>query len=119
LLVEDETALRRLMQRVLERHGYHIHPAVSGMQALEIWRGHRDEIDLLVTDIIMPDGMNGRELADKLRTDKPDLKIIYCSGYANNLPGKDSPLRHHEDFLEKPFEPVKLLQKVRNCADTE
>jgi two-component system, cell cycle sensor histidine kinase and response regulator CckA len=119
LLVEDETALRRLMQRVLERHGYHIHAAVSGMQALEIWRGHRDEIDLLVTDIIMPDGMNGRELADKLRTDKPGLKIIYCSGYANNLPGKDSPLRHHEDFLEKPFEPVKLLQKVRNCADTE
>jgi CheY-like chemotaxis protein len=69
--------------------------------------------------MIMPDGMNGRELADTLRTDKPDLKIIYCSGYANNLPGKDSPLRHHEDFLEKPFEPVKLLQKVRNCADTE
>jgi len=86
---------------------------------MELWRGHRGEIEVLVTDMIMPDGMNGRELADKLRDDKPDLKIIYCSGYANNLPGKDSPLRHHEDFLEKPFEPVELLQKIRDCADAK
>ena len=74
LLVEDETALRRLMQRVLERHGYHIHAAVSGVQALEIWRERREGIDILVTDMVMPDGMNGRELADRLRTDKPELK---------------------------------------------
>ncbi len=117
LLVEDETALRRLMQRVLERHGYHIHAAVSGVQALEIWRERREGIDILVTDMVMPDGMNGRELADRLRTDKPDLKIIYCSGYANNMPGKDSPLRDNESFLEKPFEPARLLQKIRDCAD--
>ncbi|HUA37326.1 MAG TPA: PAS domain S-box protein [Candidatus Sulfopaludibacter sp.] len=117
LLVEDETVLRRLMQRVLERHGYHIHAAVSGVEALEIWRERREGIDILVTDMVMPDGMNGRELADRLRTDKPDLKIIFCSGYANNTPGKDSPLRHHETFLEKPFEPAKLLQKIRDCAD--
>ena len=117
LLVEDEPPLRQLMQRVLERQGYQIHAAVSGVQALELWRGHHDKIDILVTDMIMPDGMNGRELADKLRSDRPDLKIIYCSGYANNLPGRGSPLRHHEAFLEKPFEPAKLLQKVRDCAD--
>lgn len=117
LLVEDEKPLRQLMQRVLERQGYRIHAAVSGVQALEVWRGHHEEIDILVTDMVMPDGMNGRELADKLRTDKPDLKIIYCSGYANNLHGQDSPLRNHEAFLEKPFEPVKLLQKVRDCVD--
>ena len=119
LLVEDEKQLRLLMQRVLERQGYHVHVAASGVQAMELWRGHRGEIEVLVTDMIMPDGMNGRELADKLRDDKPDLKIIYCSGYANNLPGKDSPLRHHEDFLEKPFEPVELLQKIRDCADAK
>jgi PAS domain S-box-containing protein len=119
LLVEDETALRRLMQRVLERHGYHIHAAVSGVQALEIWRERQEGIDILVTDMVMPDGMNGRELADRLRTDKPDLKIIYCSGYANNMPGKDSPLRHNEAFLEKPFEPAKLLRKIRDCAELQ
>jgi PAS domain S-box-containing protein len=117
LLVEDETALRRLMQRVLERQGYHIHTAASGIQALEVWRERRDGIDILVTDMVMPEGMTGRELADRLRTEKPDLKIIFCSGYANNMPGKDSPLRDNESFLEKPFEPVKLLQKVRDCAN--
>ena len=119
LLVEDEAPLRQLMQRVLERHGYHIHAAVSGVQALEIWRERHDGIDILVTDMVMPDGMNGRELADRLRTEKPELKIIYCSGYANNMPGKDSPLRRNEKFLEKPFGPVKLLQKVRDCADAK
>jgi len=117
LLVEDETPLRRLMQRVLERQGYHIHTAASGIQALEVWRECQDVIDILVTDMVMPEGMTGRELADQLRTQKPDLKILYCSGYANNMPGKDSPLRHNESFLEKPFEPVKLLQKVRECVD--
>ncbi len=117
LLVEDEMVLRRLMQRVLERHGYHIHAAVSGVQALEIWRERREGIDILVTDMVMPDGMNGRELADRLRTDNPNLKIIYCSGYANNMPGRDTPLRDNESFLEKPFEPAKLLQKIRDCAD--
>ncbi|HLZ53625.1 MAG TPA: ATP-binding protein, partial [Verrucomicrobiae bacterium] len=117
LLVEDETALRRLMQRVLERHGYQIHAAISGVQALEIWRERREGIDILVTDMVMPDGMNGRELADRLRTDKPDLKIIFCSGYANNMPGKDSPLHDNESFLEKPFEPTKLLQKIRDCVE--
>jgi PAS domain S-box-containing protein len=119
LLVEDEIALRRLMQRVLERQGYHIHTAASGIQALEVWRERRDGIDILVTDMVMPEGMTGRELADRLRTEKPDLKIIFCSGYANNMPGKDSPLRHNESFLEKPFEPVKLLQKIRDCANAK
>jgi len=118
LLVEDETALRQLMQRVLERHGYHTYTAISGVQALDVWREHRNGIDILVTDMVMPEGMTGRELADRLRVDKPGLKIIYCSGYAKDMPGRDSPLRDNEDFLEKPFEPVKLLQRIRACADT-
>jgi PAS domain S-box-containing protein len=119
LLVEDEASLRRLMQRVLESHGYHIHAAVSGVQALEVWRGRREEIDILVTDMVMPDGMNGRELADQLRAEKPRLKIVYCSGYTTITPGRDFPLRSDERFLEKPFEPVTLLQKVRDCADAK
>jgi two-component system cell cycle sensor histidine kinase/response regulator CckA len=119
LLVEDEAALRRLMQRVLESHGYHIHAAVSGVQALEVWRGRREEIDILVTDMVMPDGMNGRELADQLRAEKPQLKIVYCSGYTTITPGRDFPLRYDERFLEKPFKPVALLQKVRDCADAK
>jgi CheY-like chemotaxis protein len=58
-----------------------------------------------------------REAGSPVTRCQADLKIIYCSGYADNLPDKDSPLRNNEDFLEKPFEPVKLLQKVQNCAD--
>lgn len=119
LLVEDEKPLRQLMQRVLERQGYQVHAAATGVQALEIWHGHRQEIDILVTDMIMPNGLNGRELADALKNDKPDLRIIYCSGYANNLPAKDAPTNQREDYLEKPFEPMKLLQKVRDCADAK
>lgn len=89
------------------------------MEALTFWHKHRDDIDLLVTDVVMPEGMTGQELADQLRTEKPTLKIIYCSGCANHMPGKDSPLRNNEDFLEKPFEPVKLLQRIRACGDTK
>jgi two-component system cell cycle sensor histidine kinase/response regulator CckA len=117
LLVEDEAPLRQLIQRLPERHGYRTHVAASGIQTLEIWRERHDAIHFLVTDMVMPDGLNGRESADQLRTDKPHLKIIYCSGYANNMPGKDCPLRDYGSFLEKPFEPVKLLRKIRDGAD--
>jgi PAS domain S-box-containing protein len=119
LLVEDEPALRRLLQQVLERHGYRVHSAVSGVNALKIWDEGRDGIDLLVTDMVMPEGMNGRELADRLRTDKPGLKILYCSGYADGMLGGDCPLRDNESFLDKPFEPSKLLQKIRGCLDAK
>jgi len=117
LLVEDETALRLLVQRVLERHGYHIYAAASGIQALEIWRAHRSDIDIVVSDMVMPEGMNGRELGEHLRMENPDLKIIYCSGYTDEMLGEDSPLRNNGNFLEKPFNPEVLLQRVRECLD--
>jgi CheY-like chemotaxis protein len=117
LLVEDETPVRNLMQALLKRHGYRVHTADSGVQALEVWKQHHDTIDVLVTDMVMPEGINGRELADRLRTDKPNLKILFCSGYSDEILGNDSPLRHHENFLEKPFELVKFLQQVRHCAN--
>jgi PAS domain S-box-containing protein len=119
LLVEDETAVRQLIQRVLERHGYRVYAAISGVRALEVWGEYRDAIDILVTDMVMPEGMDGLELANRLRTDKPGLKIVYCSGYANCIPGRDFPLRDNEKFLEKPFEPSKLLQKIRDCLDVK
>jgi CheY-like chemotaxis protein len=118
LLVEDESAVRQLMQRLLERHGYRVYPAASGVSALEIWRDHGGAIDILVTDMVMPDGIGGRELADQLLARDPGLKVIYCSGYTNEIFGPDSPLRKNDNFLEKPFQLNRLLEMIRECADS-
>jgi two-component system cell cycle sensor histidine kinase/response regulator CckA len=117
LLVEDEKAVRQLMGNVLEHHGYRIYTAATGVGALEIFHQHRMAIDLLITDMVMPGGISGRALADKLRSEKSKLKIIYCSGYTDEILGKDSPLRENYNFLEKPFQLNKFLRKVRDCLD--
>jgi PAS domain S-box-containing protein len=117
LLVEDEIPVRQLMHSLLTRHGYKIHEAASGMEALKLWPALRDKVDLLVTDMVMPDGMAGHELADKLLAEKPALKVIYCSGYTNAAFSENSALRNNPNFLEKPFGPQKLLQRVRDCLD--
>jgi PAS domain S-box-containing protein len=118
LLVEDEPALRILARKVLIRLGYRILEAASGVMALEVWRQHRGEIRLLLTDMVMPDGMSGRELAQRLQTDQPQLKIIYTSGYSPDIAGRDFPLRDGVNFLPKPFGPAKLAQLVRTCLDS-
>ena len=94
-----------------------VYTAGSGVGALQIWREHGDKIQILVTDMVMPDGMNGRELAKHLQASKPALKVIYCSGYTNDVFGDDSPLRNNENFLEKPFQLNVLLQKIRDCVE--
>jgi len=117
LLVEDETPVRQLMGRLLSHHGYQVHAAASGVDALKIWEEHRPAINLLVTDMVMPDGINGRELADRMKSEKSDLKVIYVSGYTDEMLGPDSPLRNNPNFMEKPFDPYKFLQRVRDCLD--
>jgi CheY-like chemotaxis protein len=118
LLVEDEDAVRNLMRNLLERYGYCVHTAASGARARPIWKEHQDEIQVLITDMVMPDGIGGRELAAELLAAKPKLKVIYCSGYTNDILGEDSPLRNAENFLEKPFQFNVLLQKIRECIDS-
>jgi len=105
------------MRTLLEHQGYRVYSANSGVDALALWQDHQSTIDLLVTDMVMPGGLGGRELADRLRTDRSSLKVIYCSGYADDMLGKDSPLREDENFLEKPFELQKFLKRVRLCLD--
>ena len=117
LLVEDETALRRLSRLILERKGYRVHEAESGVAAWRLWQQHRAGIDMLITDMVMPGGLNGRELAEKTRADKPALKIIYCSGYTDDMLGQDSDLRVNGNFLEKPFAPDELLRRIRAQFD--
>jgi PAS domain S-box-containing protein len=117
LLVEDEASLRSLARTVLEHKGYHIIEADSGRSALVKWQQHRDAIDLLLTDLVMPGGISGQELAARLHSEKPALKVIYNSGYTDEILGENSPLRDNPDFMEKPFSPYKLLKQVRDCLD--
>jgi two-component system, cell cycle sensor histidine kinase and response regulator CckA len=117
LLAEDETDVRALMKTMLERHGYRVLAATSGVAALQVWEQKREDIDLLVTDMIMPEGINGRELAERLVADKPNLKVIYCSGYTDEMLGRDSLLRSDVNFIEKPFDVDVLLRRVRDCLD--
>jgi len=117
LLVEDEAPVRSLARTLLEHKGYHVIEADSGLSALEIWREQRDTIDLLFTDMVMPEGISGRELAARLLAEKPGLKVIYSSGYTDDMLGESSPLRNNPNFLEKPFDSHKLLKRVRECLD--
>jgi two-component system cell cycle sensor histidine kinase/response regulator CckA len=117
LLVEDDASVRSLVRNLLERKGYHVIEADNGVSAMKLWRQHHDAIDLLLTDMVMPEGVSGQELAERLLREKPALKVIYSSGYTDDMLGKDSPLRDNPNFLAKPFDFHKLLKQVRDCLD--
>jgi PAS domain S-box-containing protein len=117
LVVEDEIALRELVCSVLSGHGYNILQAETGVKALDVWEENKKKIDLLLTDLVMPDRLNGRELAEKLRAEKPKLKVIFTSGYSADVVGKDFVSQHGLHYLQKPYDPQKLALAVRNCLD--
>jgi two-component system cell cycle sensor histidine kinase/response regulator CckA len=118
LLAEDEPALRGLVRSVLTRLGYRVLEAPTGVRALEIWQQNRDDIRLLLTDMVMPDGISGRELAERLLAANPALKVIYTTGYNPEFAGKKSGLREGLDFLAKPFAAPKLAAAVRAQLDS-
>jgi PAS domain S-box-containing protein len=119
LLVEDDEAVRMTTRRVLERYGYTICEASTAREAQEIWRSHREEVALLLTDVIMPEGVTGRDLAEKLRKDRPGLKVVFMSGYSTEVMGKNTEFFHRtrSRLLQKPCSPSTLLQTVRQCLD--
>jgi len=116
LLVEDEPMLRELASIILNDYQYHVLEAATGNEALKVWDENHGQVDLLLTDMVMPEGMNGRELADKLKARKPGLKIIYTSGYNAEVMGTDVGQRDIR-FLQKPYPPPQLAQTVRECLD--
>ena len=118
-VVEDEPTLRALVRRVLERGGYEVIEAASGLSALELWKEKKTHVDLLLTDMVMPDGISGRQLADKLKADNPDLKVIYTTGYSPELMGQEVALREGVNFLQKPYPPQKLVETVRNGLEDD
>jgi CheY-like chemotaxis protein len=116
LLVEDEDAVRELVRDALRARGYTVLEAQDGNVALQICERHAGPIDLMVTDVVMPE-MGGRELADRLTLVKPGLKILYMSGYTDKAVVHHGVLDPGTIFLQKPFGPGVLLRKVRKVLD--
>ncbi|HUD48098.1 MAG TPA: response regulator [Candidatus Baltobacteraceae bacterium] len=119
LIVEDEPTLRALVRKVLERVGYEVIEAPSGLAALELWKQKHPHVDLLLTDMVMPDGISGRQLGEKLKSENPKLKVIYTTGYSADMLGNDFDLKEGVNFLQKPYPPQKLVQTVRNGLQSE
>lgn len=117
LLAEDDPHVRRMCRRILNRGGYQVVPAVNGNEACELWNNCREEAALLLTDLVMPGGISGHQLAKQLRADRPQLKVIYISGYSQDIAGHELELRPGENFLTKPFTPDELLRTIRHCLD--
>ena len=116
-MVEDEAVVRQLTRRTLERAGYRVLEASDAVEALRIWEQHQGSIDLLMTDIVMPEGTNGRELAERLHARDPGLRVILTSGYSADIAGQELSLRQGHAFLQKPATPRLLLDCVRRCLD--
>jgi two-component system, cell cycle sensor histidine kinase and response regulator CckA len=116
LLVEDEATLRQLAARALRARGFKVLLAADGAEALRILESHRQPIDLLVTDVVMPN-MDGRELADRLRARMPDLKVLFLSGYMDDALLRRGVFDANETLLQKPFTPHTLAQRVCEVLD--
>lgn len=112
LLVEDEAPLLKLMHHILESCGYKVLDASTGQAALEIWGQQQKKIDLLLSDLILPGGMSGQELARLLQAEKPALKVIYTSGYEAGPLAGESPPAPGAVFIQKPFHARKLAETV-------
>jgi two-component system cell cycle sensor histidine kinase/response regulator CckA len=117
LVVEDEPAVREIMTQVLRHHGYHVLEAADGPEAINMWSEKGSQVDLLVTDIVMPNGVKGNVLAHRLKADKADLKVIFSSGYSSDFATESSPLDERFSFLAKPYKPEVLVRAVRDCLD--
>lgn len=115
LVVEDEASLRRLLAHALRKQGYNVLETDVPEAAHEVWRVSKAEIDLVITDIVMPGGETGWELARDFLEDRADLKLLFMSGYfgdpPNNLAVNES------NFIRKPFLPRELLERVRAALD--
>jgi PAS domain S-box-containing protein len=117
LVAEDEDTLREMVVQVLKIQGYTVLEAASGPRALEVWEQANRPVDLLLTDMVMPGGIMGSDLAERLSRQCPRLKVIYTSGYSPGMAGKDASLLQGRNFLPKPYSVGKLAQFVRECLD--
>jgi two-component system, cell cycle sensor histidine kinase and response regulator CckA len=116
LLAEDEPTLREWVRDILRGQGYRVLEAANGVEALKIWDEQEGRIDLLLTDMVMPEGMTGRDLARQLKSRQPGLKVIYTSGYSEEIMSSDTEVRY-APFLPKPYHAPQLTKLIRDLLD--
>ena len=116
LLVEDEAPVRDLTRRCLEQRGYSVLQAASAEEALDVVSEHGGKVDLLLTDVVMP-GASGPDLARRMTAERPDLHVLFVSGYPDDSPGSPGMLAPGAAFLQKPFTADTLARKVRDVLD--
>ena len=116
LLVEDEDGVRAVAHRILERRGYHVLQAQNGQDALRIAKEETGAIHLLLTDVVMP-RLGGRELAEQLSAVRPEMKVLYMSGYTDDAVVRHGILESTIDFIQKPITPEPLARKVREVLE--
>ena len=117
LVVEDEMVLREMAREFLKDCGYRVLEARSGREALQVWQLHRAEIHLLLTDMKMPEGISGLELAERMLAEQPGLHVIFTSGYSDDVIRPEFLERTHSKFLAKPYAYSDLVRLVRECLD--
>ena len=116
LVSEDEGPVRRVLVRTLEKYGYRVLEAENGLQALQKAWGYREPIQLLLTDTVMPK-MNGKELADELKKTRPEIKVVFISGYPKEILSQQGVLDAGLHLIQKPFELEDLARQVRKVLD--
>jgi CheY-like chemotaxis protein len=116
-VVEDEAPLRELVVEILQQYGYQTLAANNGAHGLEVWEKNRQVIDLVLTDVMMPEGVSGRDLAERVLSDNPSTKVVYTSGYPMDVLGEDFFQKEGVTFLQKPYHPQTLARVVRECLD--
>lgn len=116
LVAEDEESVRRLMKEVLEEDGYKVIEAADGEEAVNKFMENKDKIDLLLLDIVMPK-MNGKEVYERIKKIKPDIKLLMASGYPADFITQKGIIEEGFNFVAKPMSPTKLLMKVRGVLD--
>jgi signal transduction histidine kinase/CheY-like chemotaxis protein len=117
LIVEDEAVLRSLARDILEECGYQVLEAGSGQEALEVWNREVRPIDLLLTDMVMPGGVSGVDLAEQLQARLPLLRVVFTSGYAANEVNREVLAKTNARFLPKPYTHDELARTIRDCLD--
>jgi CheY-like chemotaxis protein len=115
-LVEDEEGVRDLARAFLEEAGYSVVTAINGRDAIDVFARHGGEFDLLVTDVVMPH-LDGRRLAERLVAERPDMRVLYMSGYANQAVVHQTVLDSGTAFVQKPFTMASLTARVRDVLD--
>ncbi len=115
LVVEDDPGVRMLLKRILAQSGRLVLTAESGPAALEVWKDHKHHVQLLLTDMIMPGSMTGRQLALRLLEEKPHLRVLYTSGYSREELRSVAPEELEGSFLPKPYLPEQLMAAVSEC----